>query len=69
VAGSPSANGLPSPPPTVLSSLRGWGRPGKADVTQILAMAGFYTMFFLLTLYMQDVLHYYAIHAGLCHLR
>ena len=29
-----------------------------ADVTQILAMAGFYTMFFLLTLYMQEVLHY-----------
>ena len=39
-----------------------------ADVTQILAMAGFYTMFFLLTLYMQEVLHYTAIHAGLCYL-
>ena len=39
-----------------------------ADVTQILAMAGFYTMFFLLTLYMQEVLHYSAIHAGLCYL-
>jgi len=41
---------------------------GAADVTQILAMAGFYTMFFIVTLYMQDVLHYSAIHAGLCYL-
>jgi EmrB/QacA subfamily drug resistance transporter len=41
---------------------------GAADVTQILAMAGFYTMFFLVTLYMQEVLHYSAIHAGLCYL-
>ena len=39
---------------------------GEADVTQILALAGFYTMFFLITLYMQNVLHYSAIHAGLC---
>jgi EmrB/QacA subfamily drug resistance transporter len=41
---------------------------GEADVTQILAMAGFYTMFFLVTLYMEEVLHYSAIHAGLCYL-
>jgi len=41
---------------------------GAADVTQILAMAGFYTMFFLVTLYMQEVLRYTAIHAGLCYL-
>ena len=41
---------------------------GEADVTQILAMAGFYTMFFLVTLYMQEVLHYSAIRAGLCYL-
>jgi EmrB/QacA subfamily drug resistance transporter len=41
---------------------------GAADVTQILAMAGFYTMFFLVTLYMQEVLHYSAIDAGLCYL-
>ena len=40
----------------------------EADVTQILAMAGFYTMFFLVTLYMEEVLHYSAIHAGLCYL-
>ena len=31
-------------------------------------MAGFYTMFFLLTLYMQEVLHYSAIRTGLCYL-
>jgi len=41
---------------------------GAADVTQVLAVAGFSTMFFLLTLYMQDVLHYSAIHTGLCYL-
>jgi EmrB/QacA subfamily drug resistance transporter len=41
---------------------------GAADVTQILAMAGFYTMFFLVTLYMEEVLRYSAIHAGLCYL-
>ena len=40
----------------------------EADVTQILAMAGFYTMFFLVTLYMEEVLHYSAIRAGLCYL-
>ena len=38
---------------------------GEADVTQILAIAGMYTMFFLLTLYMQEVLGYSAVHAGL----
>jgi predicted MFS family arabinose efflux permease len=31
-------------------------------------MAGFYTMFFLVTLYMQEVLHYSPLHAGLCYL-
>lgn len=51
--------------PLSLFKIKGlWG----ADVTQILAMAGFYTMFFLVTLYMQEVLHYSAIHAGLCYL-
>jgi EmrB/QacA subfamily drug resistance transporter len=40
----------------------------EADVTQILAMAGFYTMFFLVTLYMEEVLRYSAIYAGLCYL-
>jgi EmrB/QacA subfamily drug resistance transporter len=40
----------------------------EADVTQILAMAGFYTMFFLVTLYMQEVLRYSAVRAGLSYL-
>jgi predicted MFS family arabinose efflux permease len=39
-----------------------------ADVTQILAMAGFYTMFFLVTLYMEEVLRYSPIRAGLAYL-
>ena len=39
-----------------------------ADITQILALAGFYTMFFILTLYMQQVLHYTAIRTGLGYL-
>jgi EmrB/QacA subfamily drug resistance transporter len=40
----------------------------EADVTQIIAMAGVSTMFFLVVLYMEDVLGYSAIHAGLCFL-
>lgn len=40
----------------------------EADATQILAMAGFYTMFFLVTLDMEEVLSYSAIHAGLSYL-
>jgi EmrB/QacA subfamily drug resistance transporter len=35
-----------------------------ADVTQIIAMAGFYSMFFFVTLYMQNVLHFSATRAG-----
>ena len=40
----------------------------EADVTQVLAWAAFYTMFFLITLYMQDVLGYSAIKTGMCYL-
>jgi len=40
----------------------------EADVTQVLGWAAFYAMFFLLTLYMEEVLHYSAIHVGLCYL-
>jgi predicted MFS family arabinose efflux permease len=40
----------------------------EADVTQVLAWAAFYTMFFLVILYMEEVLGYSAIHAGLCYL-
>jgi EmrB/QacA subfamily drug resistance transporter len=35
-----------------------------ADATQVIAMAGFYSMFFLMTLYMQDVLGFSTIQAG-----
>jgi predicted MFS family arabinose efflux permease len=40
----------------------------EADVTQVLAWAAFYTMFFLIILYMEEVLGYSAIRAGLCYL-
>jgi predicted MFS family arabinose efflux permease len=35
-----------------------------ADVTQVISMAGFYSVFFLITLYMQTVLHYSPFKAG-----
>ena len=35
-----------------------------ADVTQMIAMAGFYSMFFFMTLYIQNVLHFSKIGAG-----
>ena len=38
-----------------------------ADVTQVVAMAGFYSMFFFITLYMQNVLGYSPIQAGLAY--
>jgi EmrB/QacA subfamily drug resistance transporter len=39
-----------------------------ADVTQLIAFAGFLAMFFFLTLYMQNVLHYSPIETGLAYL-
>jgi MFS family permease len=48
--------------PLSLFKIRGLG---EADVTQVLAWAAFYTMFFLVTLYMQEVLHFSAIRTGL----
>jgi EmrB/QacA subfamily drug resistance transporter len=39
-----------------------------ADVTQVVAMAGFYSMFFFITLYMQNVLHFSKIGAGAAYL-
>jgi EmrB/QacA subfamily drug resistance transporter len=39
-----------------------------ANVTQLVAFAGFLTMFFFVTLYMQEVLHYSPIQAGLAYL-
>ena len=35
-----------------------------ADATQVIAMAGFYSAFFFLTLYMQNVLGFSPIRAG-----
>lgn len=39
-----------------------------ADVTQVVAMAGFYSMFFFVTLYMQNVLGYSQLSAGAAYL-
>jgi EmrB/QacA subfamily drug resistance transporter len=39
-----------------------------ADATQVIAMAGFYSMFFFLTLYMQNVLEFSQIGAGAAYL-
>jgi predicted MFS family arabinose efflux permease len=39
-----------------------------ADATQIIAMAGFYSMFFFVTLYMQNVLHFSPTRAGLSYI-
>jgi len=36
-----------------------------ADATQVIAWAGFYSMFFFVTLYMQDVLHFSQLQSGL----
>ena len=39
-----------------------------ADATQLIGMAGFFAMFFFLTLYMQEVLHFSPIQAGAAYL-
>jgi EmrB/QacA subfamily drug resistance transporter len=39
-----------------------------ADLTQLIAFCGFFSMFFYATLYMQEVLHYSALKAGLAYL-
>ncbi len=41
---------------------------GEADLTQVVALAGFYSMFFFATLYMQNVLHYSQIKTGVIYL-
>jgi MFS family permease len=41
---------------------------GYADATQLVAFAGFTAMFFFLTLYMQNVLHFSPIQTGLAYL-
>jgi EmrB/QacA subfamily drug resistance transporter len=62
------ANELRVPNPLVpLSILRVKG-VGAADATQMVALAGFFPMFFFLTLYMQSVLHYSPIQTGIAYL-
>jgi EmrB/QacA subfamily drug resistance transporter len=62
------ANELRAANPLVpLSILRIKG-VAAADATQVLAMAGFFSLFFFLTLYMQSVLHYSPIQTGLAYL-
>jgi predicted MFS family arabinose efflux permease len=39
-----------------------------ADATQLIAFAGFFSMFFFVTLYMQEVLHYSPLKAGAAYL-
>jgi len=39
-----------------------------ANVTQLIAFAGFFSMFFFVTLYMQEVLHYAPLRAGAAYL-
>ena len=39
-----------------------------ADLTQLIAFCGFFSMFFFATLYLQEVLHYGALKAGLAYL-
>jgi EmrB/QacA subfamily drug resistance transporter len=41
---------------------------GAANVTQVMAIGGFYTMFFLITLYMQNVLGFSQLQAGSAYL-
>jgi predicted MFS family arabinose efflux permease len=41
---------------------------GAADATQVISMAGFYSMFFFVTLYMQNVLHFSPIRAGVSYI-
>jgi EmrB/QacA subfamily drug resistance transporter len=41
---------------------------GQADLTQVIAMAGFYSMFFFLTLYLQTVLGFSQLKAGVVYL-
>ena len=41
---------------------------GEADLTMVVAMAGFYSMFFFVTLYLQNVLGYSPLRTGLAYL-
>jgi EmrB/QacA subfamily drug resistance transporter len=61
-------NELRSPNPLVpLAILRVKGLVA-ADLTQLIAFAGFFSMFFYATLYMQEILHYSPLKAGAAYL-
>ena len=51
--------------PLTIFKIRGLG---AANATQLMAIAGFYSMFFIVTLYMQNVLGYSPLRAGLAYL-
>ena len=61
-------NELRSPSPLVpLAVLRVKGL-AAADLTQLIAFSGFFSMFFYATLYMQEILHYSPLKAGAAYL-
>ena len=57
-------NELRHPNPLVPLSIFRIKGLAAADVTQVIAVAGFFSMFFFITLYMQNVLHYSPTKAG-----
>jgi predicted MFS family arabinose efflux permease len=61
-------NELRVPNPLVPMSILRIRGVAAADATQMVALAGFLPMFFFLTLYMQTVLHYSPIQAGIAYL-
>jgi EmrB/QacA subfamily drug resistance transporter len=63
-----AANELRHPNPLFPFSIFRIKGLAAADATQVIAMAGFYSMFFFLTLYMQNVLGYSQITAGAAYL-
>jgi EmrB/QacA subfamily drug resistance transporter len=62
------ANELRVPNPLVPMSILRVKGVAVADLTQMVAVAGFLPMFFFLTLYMQTVLHYSPIQTGIAYL-
>ena len=67
-AGSVCAQRAPAPNPIAPLSIFKIRGLGAANATQLTAIAGFYAMFFFVTLYMQNVLGYSPIRAGMAYL-
>ena len=63
-----SVNELRSRNPLVPFSILRVNGLAAADLTQLIAFAGAFTMFFFVTLYMQEVLHYSPVKAGAAYL-